>query len=71
VKYHNALFFKADVSWTSDTVHILLIILDCPEVTVLLGAHALLSNGAVYSGSGTAMVAMMAKSQKCAGRGLL
>lgn len=33
-----------------------------PEVTtVLLGAHALFSNGAVYSRAGTAMVAMMAK----------
>lgn len=29
--------------------------------TVLLGAHALFSNGAVYSRSGTALVAMMAK----------
>lgn len=33
-----------------------------PEVTmVLVGAHALFSNGAVYSRAGTAMVAMMAK----------
>ncbi|KAF8204885.1 translation initiation factor eIF2B delta subunit [Pholiota molesta] len=33
-----------------------------PEVTtVFLGAHALFSNGAVYSRAGTAMVAMMAK----------
>lgn len=32
------------------------------EVTmVLVGAHALYSNGAVYSRAGTAMVAMMAK----------
>jgi len=29
--------------------------------TVLLGAHALFSNGAVYSRAGTALVAMMAK----------
>jgi translation initiation factor eIF-2B subunit delta len=29
--------------------------------TVLLGAHSLFSNGAVYSRAGTAMVAMMAK----------
>lgn len=28
---------------------------------VLVGAHALFSNGAVYSRAGTAMVAMMAK----------
>jgi translation initiation factor eIF-2B subunit delta len=28
---------------------------------VLVGAHALYSNGAVYSRAGTAMVAMMAK----------
>lgn len=34
-----------------------------PEVsTVFVGAHALFSNGAVYSRAGTAMVAMMAKS---------
>ncbi|KAF8165045.1 translation initiation factor eIF2B delta subunit [Crassisporium funariophilum] len=33
-----------------------------PEVTtVLVGAHSLFSNGAVYSRAGTAMVAMMAK----------
>ena len=33
-----------------------------PQVTtVLVGAHALFSNGAVYSRAGTAMVAMMAK----------
>lgn len=30
--------------------------------TVLLGAHSLSSNGAVYSRAGTALVAMMAKS---------
>lgn len=29
--------------------------------TVLLGAHSLFSNGAVYSRAGTALVAMMAK----------
>ena len=29
--------------------------------TVILGAHSLFSNGAVYSRAGTAMVAMMAK----------
>lgn len=29
--------------------------------TVLLGAHSLSSNGAVYSRAGTALVAMMAK----------
>lgn len=33
-----------------------------PEVTtVFVGAHALFSNGAVYSRAGTAMVAMMSK----------
>jgi len=31
--------------------------------TVLLGAHALFSNGAVYSRAGTALVAMMARGQ--------
>jgi len=32
--------------------------------TVLLGAHSLFSNGAVYSRAGTAMVAMMAKAHR-------